>query len=180
MLAHGGGAPESVSTALVGAGVVLAWIGLSRIRDRGFPRLPRSGGIAMLAVAPLVLLGSVVVPSLLWPMPTGPQPSSSATITFAEPAPEQVVTGQALDVRVRVRNGTLVDATSADLKPDTGHIHVFLDGILLSMTSGEEHEIDVTDLAPGVHRLQAEFVAADHAPFDPRVVAAVTFVKEAP
>jgi hypothetical protein len=32
-------------------------------------------------------------------------------------------------------------------------------------------------VSPGRHTLQAEFVAADHGPFDPRVTAAVTFVK---
>ena len=48
------------------------------------------------------------------------------------------------------------------------------------MTSEREQEIDIADLLPGVHRLQAEFVAADHAPFDPPVITAVMFVKEAP
>lgn len=180
MLAHGGGAPETASTALIGAGVVLGWIGLSRIRGRGFPRLPSWGGFALLALAPVILVASVVIPSLLWPTPSGPRPTSSATIAFAEPVPEQIVTGKMLDVRVRVDNGRIVDATSTNLTPDTGHIHVFLDGALLSMTSGEEQEIDVGGLTPGVHRLQAEFVATDHAPFDPRVMTTVTFVKEEP
>ena len=180
MLAHAGGVPEFASTALVGVGVVLGWVGLSRIRGRGFARLPTWGAFSMLAVAALALVASVVVPALVWPAPGGPRPTSSATIAFAEPAPEQVVTGGMLDVRVRVENGRIVDATSTDVTPETGHIHVFLDGALLSMTSGHEQEIDMTDLSPGVHRLQAEFVAVDHAPFDPPVMTAVTFVKEAP
>jgi hypothetical protein len=180
VLAHAGGAPEFASTALVGGGVVLGWVGLSRIRGRGFPHLPTWGAFAMLTVAPLALVGSVVVPALVWPTPGGARPASGATIAFAEPAPEQVVTGGMLDVRVRVEDGRIVGATSTDVTPDTGHVHVFLDGALLSMASGREQAIDIADLAPGVHRLQAEFVAADHAPFDPPVVTAVTFVKEAP
>lgn len=180
MLAHAGGAPEFASTALVGAGVVIGWVGLSRIRGRGFPRLPSWGAFAMLTVAPVALVASVVVPSLVWPSPSGPRPTSSATIAFAEPAPEQIVAGDMVDVSVHVEDGRIVDTTSTDLRPDTGHIHVFLDGVLLSMTSGREQEIDIAGLSPGVHRLQAEFVAADHAPFDPPVTTAVTFVKAAP
>jgi hypothetical protein len=179
VLAHAGGAPEFASTGLVGAGVVLGWVGLSRIRGRGFPGIPAWGAFAMLTVAPLALVGSVVVPALVWPTPSGPRPTSSATISFAEPSPEQIVTGSMLDVRVRVENGRIVP-TAGDVTPDTGHLHLFLDGALLSMASEREQEIDIADLPPGVHRLQAEFVAVDHAPFDPPVITAVTFVKEAP
>ena len=179
MLAHAGGAPEFASTALVGAGVVLGWVGLSRIRGRGFPRLPKWGAFALLTAAPVALAASVAVPAVLWPIPGGPRPASTATIAFAEPAPEQIVTGNMLDVQIQVENGRIVDTTSKTLTPDTGHIHVFLDGALLSMTSAREQRIDIADLASGVHRLQAEFVAADHAPFNPRVTTAVTFVKEA-
>jgi hypothetical protein len=66
-----------------------------------------------------------------------------------------------------------VDQTSTDLRPDQGHLHVVLDGSLVSMTSGTSQTL--TDLTPGGHLLQVEFVANDHAPFDPRVLAAVSF-----
>ena len=39
--------------------------------------------------------------------------------------------------------------------------------------------LDLTALSPGHHTLEAEFVAADHGPFDPRVAASVTFTKAA-
>jgi hypothetical protein len=50
---------------------------------------------------------------------------------------------------------------------------VILDDQLISMTSGFEQTIP--DVAPGQHLLKVEFVASDHAPFDPRVIAAVSF-----
>ena len=48
-----------------------------------------------------------------------------------------------------------------------------LDGKLVSMTSGTSQLLQ--GLTAGEHLLQVEFVANDHAPFDPRVLAAVTF-----
>ena len=79
---------------------------------------------------------------------------------------------------MRVDGATIVEGSSTDIAPDTGHLHLFVDGAIISMTSGEIQEIAVGDLDPGVHQLQAEFVAADHAPFDPRVIVTTTFVTE--
>ena len=57
--------------------------------------------------------------------------------------------------------------------PDEGHLHVILDDQLISMT-GDTQQV-LTDLTPGQHLLKVEFVASDHFPFDPRVIAAVAF-----
>jgi hypothetical protein len=162
---------------LVAGGVVLGWVGLSRVRGRGFGGLPRWGGIAMVALAPVAVVASVVVPSALWPAPSGPRPASTASIAFAAPSPGQTIAGDELLVHIDLEGGTIVDASTTDLAPDTGHVHLFLDGEIVSMTFGLEQDVDVADLSPGAHRLEAEFVAADHAPFDPRVVATLTFVK---
>ena len=51
---------------------------------------------------------------------------------------------------------------------------VLLDDELISMTEGLQQIIP--DVSPGPHRIQVEFVASDHAPFDPRVVSVVAFV----
>lgn len=55
---------------LVATGIVLAWVGLTRLRGRGFGNLPRWGGITMIALAPFLVVGSVVVPALVWPEAT--------------------------------------------------------------------------------------------------------------
>ncbi len=59
------------------------------------------------------------------------------------------------------------------LRGDEGHIHVSVDGQLVAMPLVTSYQ--VTNLVPGSHTVEAEFVAADHLPFSNRVVAAVTF-----
>jgi hypothetical protein len=89
------------------------------------------------------------------------------------------VSGDALEVVMTLAGGRIVDTTSTNLTADTGHIHLSVDGVLVSMTTGLVQSIDIRSLPRGEHGLTAEFVAADHAPFDPRVTVTVTFVKEA-
>ena len=57
---------------------------------------------------------------------------------------------------------------------------MFVDGAIVSMTYGTEQRVPIGGLDPGPHVLQAEFVAADHGPFDPRVTAMEQFVTEGP
>ena len=57
--------------------------------------------------------------------------------------------------------------------PDRGHIHVLVDGQLVAMPLQLTEPLPT--LSPGMHTVQAEFVASDHLPFENRVVAAVTF-----
>jgi hypothetical protein len=83
------------------------------------------------------------------------------------------VAGDSAQLEIDLQGAEVVDQTSTDLQPDEGHLHVTLDGALVSMSSGTTQLL--TDLQPGDHLLQVEFVANDHAPFDPRVLAAVTF-----
>jgi hypothetical protein len=47
----------------------------------------------------------------------------------------------------------------------------------VSMVGGTTQVVDLRSIPPGRHTLRAEFVAADHLPFDPPVIAQVTFDK---
>jgi hypothetical protein len=101
------------------------------------------------------------------------RPSSSAELSIVSPAVGDVVRGSTVDLRVTLRGATLVPATTTDIVPDEGHLHVLLDDTLISMTEGLEQSIP--DVPSGDHRITVEFVASDHAPFDPRVVTVVSF-----
>ena len=67
---------------------------------------------------------------------------------------------------------TIVTQTSTNIRPDEGHIHLLVDNVVVSMNYGLEQDIPVH---PGTYVLKAEFVAADHAPFSPRVFSSEVF-----
>lgn len=101
------------------------------------------------------------------------RPSSTARLAIVSPRVGEVVHGSSVDLRVKLRGARLVPATTTHIVPDEGHLHVILDDRLISMTQGLEQTIP--DVSPGDHRIMVEFVASDHAPFDPRVVSLVSF-----
>jgi hypothetical protein len=99
----------------------------------------------------------------------GPRPSSPATVSIVEPAAGAKVTGNSVHVVLKLTGATIVTATTTAINPVEGHVHLYVDNQLVSMNYGIEQDIQVT---PGSHVLKAEFVAADHAPFNPRVTSA--------
>jgi hypothetical protein len=108
------------------------------------------------------------------PVPaTGARPASTATIHILQPTPGEVVAGSSLLVEVEVPGGRIVPQASRTITPDTGHVHLSVDGKIVTLLAGLSFEIK--DVMPGRHLLQAEFVAADHGPFNPRVIATATF-----
>jgi len=183
MLAHAGQPDEFVSELLLVAGGFLAWIAVRRFRHSGFPGLPlaAAGGVAVLSVA--VIVTAFIVPRKLFPGPStytpgAPRPASTAHLTIEKPTIGEHVSGSQLEVVLRLTGGTIVQTTTTRIQPNTGHIHLLVDGRLVSMTYGLLQSIDLSSLSQGKHTLTAQFVAADHGPFDPPVVANATFVKD--
>ncbi len=101
------------------------------------------------------------------------RPSSTAKLTLVSPTQGESFTGSTVPVRVSLEGAKIVPITSTNLKPNEGHLHLFLDGQIVSMN----YQADATlhEVTPGQHTLKVEFVATDHAPFDPRVFVEVTF-----
>jgi hypothetical protein len=127
----------------------------------------------------LVLLLSCAALAGCGPRAQGPaqpatqvRPRSTAALAIVAPVPGATVTGRTLDVRLQLTGAAVTPETSTHLTPDRGHIHLILDGRVVSMAYGLEQDVPVTR---GDHLLQAEFVATDHFPFNPRVVKSVTF-----
>jgi hypothetical protein len=104
---------------------------------------------------------------------TGPRPASTAKLDIVEPAAGATIPGGSVTVRLSLEGARIVQASTKEIKPDEGHVHLTVDDKLQSMTFGLE---DTIQASPGTHLLLAEFVAGDHAPFNPRVIATRTFV----
>jgi hypothetical protein len=111
------------------------------------------------------------------PSVSADRPASTAKLTIVSPTNGQVVTGTTVRMKVSLKDATIVPATTTDIVPDEGHLHVILDDQLISMT-GDTTQL-LSNLTPGQHLLKVEFVASDHAPFDPRVIVAVSFEVQA-
>jgi len=178
-IADGAGAPlyQGVTSLLAIAAFAFGWIAFRRLTGRGFPRVSRAlaVGAAVVAVACVVFI--FVLPPILNPAPASVRPRSTATIRILEPAPNQVFHAGGGDytrvpVRLRLVGGRIVPYTSQHLTPDTGHVHLYIDGRLVSMSYSLDASVFVP---PGTHKLLAEFVAVDHGPFNPPVEASVVF-----
>ena len=96
----------------------------------------------------------------------GPRPSSPATVEILQPTANSTVTGTSVHIVLKLTGATIVQQTTTAIKPDEGHVHLYVNNVLVSMNYGLEQDIPVQ---PGSLVLKAEFVAADHAPFNPRV-----------
>jgi hypothetical protein len=113
--------------------------------------------------------GPTVAPTLAVPSgaaSSGPRPSSPATVAIMQPANGAAITGTSVHVVLSLTGATIVSATTTAIQPDQGHVHLYVDNVLVSMNYGLEQDLPIH---PGTYVLKAEFVAADHAPFSPRV-----------
>jgi hypothetical protein len=138
----------------------------------------------MHTVASCVAAGSILLaacsagdgaatPASTAPAPIGPRPSSPAVLKIVSPKNGETVPARGTVLEVSLTGATLTNVTSQNISPDEGHLHVSVDDQLISMSSGLREELPT--LEPGRHLIQVEFVAADHLPFDPRVLTRAEF-----
>ena len=101
------------------------------------------------------------------------RPSSSAVLAIVSPKNGESIKGPTVHLVVSLAGARIVPLTTTNIRPDEGHIHVKLDGVIQSIKAGLSFY--VRNVSPGSHVINVEFVASDHVPFDPRVFTAVTF-----
>ena len=101
------------------------------------------------------------------------RPSSPAKLTIETPHNGQTVHQDRPEVRMELTGAKIVNQTSTHIQGNEGHIHLLVDGKLVTMNYGLRQRLP--RLPPGQHVVQVEFVAADHAPFEPRVLTQAAF-----
>ena len=101
-----------------------------------------------------------------------PRPSSPAKLTILTPHNGQTVK-EGSELRLGLDGAKIVNQTTTRIQGDEGHLHLLVDGKLVNMNYGLSQRLP--ELTPGQHVVQVEFVAADHAPFDPRILTQAAF-----
>ena len=102
-----------------------------------------------------------------------PRPSSPARLTITTPRNGQTVRQDRPELRLELDGGKIISQTTTRVRGDEGHIHLLVDGKLVDMNYGLRQRLPA--LPPGQHVVQVEFVAADHAPFEPRILTQAAF-----
>ena len=138
----------------------------------------RALALALLAVAVLALAacsggdgGGSAAPATT-AVAAAPRPSSPAKLTIMAPRNGQTVK-EGAELRLGLDNAKIINQTTTRIQGDEGHIHLLVDGKLVNMNYGLRQRLP--ELAPGQHVVQVEFVAADHAPFEPRILTQAAF-----
>jgi hypothetical protein len=145
--------------------------------SRRLPRTRRARAAVLLAAAALALAacsggdGGSAAPAAT--TVAAARPSSPAKLTIETPRNGQTVRQDRPEVHLNLVGAKIVSQTTTHIQGDEGHIHLIVDGRLVNMNYGLSQRLP--QLAPGQHVLQVEFVAADHAPFEPRVLTQAAF-----
>jgi hypothetical protein len=100
------------------------------------------------------------------PVSAAPRPASPAVVTIVQPTANEVISGAVVHIVMTLENAQIVATTTTAIRPDQGHVHLYVDNQLVSMNY---HLTEDLPVQPGTYLLKAEFVASDHAPFNPRV-----------
>ena len=98
--------------------------------------------------------------------------SSTGSIKIVEPKTGARIEGDSFTIKVDVEGATILEKAQKEIRPDTGHVHILVDGAVVNLLAGLESTVE--DLEPGTHLIEAEFTAADHGGFNPRVLDRIT------
>lgn len=139
--AHGGLLPGGPGTTLLVVAVVLFGMGVYLFATKGPPRTV----LVLVLVSIAIGIGAVAIPDEHDAHVSITAPHDGATVPAGD------------DIQVRLAVTSL----------GSGHVHLSVDGVVVSMSSSLSTSIT---LEPGPHTIEAELVSAAHRPLSPRVI----------
>lgn len=107
--------------------------------------------------------------------------SSTGKLSVVSPKAGEVLSRESAPIKLELTGAEILLQSSSELRPDRGHMHLDLDDRTITLLAGLEVDlvkIIGKPLEPGPHLLKAEFAGGDHLPFNPRVIATVSFTVE--
>ena len=137
--------------------------------------------LMLLCLVTAGLLASACGPSA--PTPTASptaasRPSSPAKLSIVSPQNNEVLHGTTMHIVLQLTGGQITSQVTKNVTPTLGHIHLYVNGQLTYMNYGTTVDVPVQ---PGnQYQIYAEFVAADHYPFNPRVLTPTIYVTVEP
>jgi hypothetical protein len=133
--------------------------------------------VALVAIA-MGILGACSTTAQVSPAPTktglpNPRIATTGKLKIVAPTNGATVKGPDVTVRVELTGATIADQGETTVRPNEGHVHISLDNKVQTIYAGESFV--VKNVTGGTHTIQAEFVAADHGFFQPRIIETVFF-----
>jgi len=93
--------------------------------------------------------------------------SGDPSLTLVSPSDGDTVCGSPLEVVADVENFTLTNDTIEDPPPNTGHMHVYLNG--QEAAQSDQETVEINDVAEAEYQLSLDLALADHSALDPYV-----------
>ena len=158
MLAHGGTPDEQVALITVVRACGSDGRACRASGTRGSPVCRIVGAWSLAVIGGVVVIAGLTLPRQFMRPERHPDRHPRPEHAIPPRPPRSRSTGPRRDRRCRATQvevvmtldgGTIVDSASTTLTPDTGHIHLSLDGKLVSMTYGLVQLVDVSGLSPG-------------------------------
>ena len=134
----------------------------------GLPAAEIAPMLRRLKVLPVALLLALILSGCAGsPADDTSSTSGDPTLTLISPSDGDTVCGSPLEVLADVQNFTLTNETIEDPPPNTGHMHVYLNG--QEVAQSDQETVEITDVADGEWQLGLDLALADHSALEPYV-----------
>ena len=159
------GGPSSPGQIAISAAGALAALGgvVVMVRSTTRPDTPGKARRAGLILAGVGFATFLVGPDLLRsPPPECVRLERPATVEIVAPRQGESVAAGRVALHIDLKGGRATSLSSTRNRPGEGHLHILLDGRLISMSGTLEEQLTIP---AGRHEIEVEYAANNNAPF---------------